>query len=115
MADLRNLDQKEKMFLAGCIKSMILAEGTIKDEELNDLEKITEELQFNDFNDSLTQFEDKIHDKESFWTLAKEIVREETIDLIIKILYEMSIQDGYTFPNEKALIDGLRSIWEKPL
>ena len=54
------LNDSERMFLAGCIKNDIMADGSIDDEELTDMDEILKRLGFNDFDDMLEAFENKI-------------------------------------------------------
>ena len=40
MTELGNLSHEEKVFLAGCIRSIILADGTLQPSELDDADRI---------------------------------------------------------------------------
>ena len=54
------------MFLAGCIKSAIMADGLFGDDELAELEALESELPFQDFPAALEKFEAMVKDSESF-------------------------------------------------
>lgn len=112
MPDIRRLSDQEKMFLAGCIKSMILADGQIDEEEILDLEKITTEMHFDDFEAALEDFEDQVRDEETFWAIAKQIGEPSTQGLIIKVLFELSIQEGYSATPQEKLLHELKDIWK---
>ena len=107
------LSDDEKLFLAGCIKSIILADGTIESEEIDDLNKLTEELGFNDFEEKLEAFENKVHDSEMFWEMAAKIEGKEVRDIILKVMQELSLQDGFTEKVEEKLLSKLIEIWEE--
>ena len=40
MAELANLSHDEKVFLAGCIRTIILADGALQSSELDDVDRI---------------------------------------------------------------------------
>ena len=105
------LDKQEKVFLAGCIKSMILADGKIVEEELIDLEKINKEINFTDFEETLEEFELNVKDEESFWDYAEKIKSETAKELILQTINELSLQKGYTQINELNLIKKLEKKW----
>jgi hypothetical protein len=112
MKQISALSNSEKVFLAGCIKNMILANGTFDDAELNELDLVLEEIEFTDYGDRLTEFEDEIHDNESFWEMAETIEDEETQEMILEILYDLSIQKGLEESTEKSFLDQLKTVWQ---
>ena len=111
MSKPQNLDHDEKVFLAGCIKMIMLADGTIEELELNDLEKIQSRLQFDDFEDCLGEFENTVKDSESYFLLAEKIENTEAQDLILEILDELILQSGSPDPTQKSIFDRLQEIW----
>ena len=111
--DIENLSNEAKMFLAGCIRNLILADGNIMEEELEDLEKLLPDLNFYDFDERLQEFEDTVHDEETFWDEAAKIDDPEVQDLVLSILDELSVMDGYRGQSEKQLISDLHNFWKK--
>ncbi|WP_028972669.1 TerB family tellurite resistance protein [Spirochaeta cellobiosiphila] len=111
MADVQTLNDKEKQFLAGSIKSMVLADGQIDDEEIQEITKITNELNFSDFDQSLEQFEIIVKDQETFWDLSKTITDTSKQDIILDILYDLSLQEGYSHLSQNKLINKIKQIW----
>lgn len=105
------LQPEEKTFLAGCMKSMIMASGSIDDAELEDLDKLYEELGFTDYERCLDIFEDEVQDTDTFWKRAETIQREEAQELILEVLYELSIQDGFASSGEAHLLQDLKEKW----
>ena len=105
------LKDRERMFLAGCIKNDIIADGTIDDEELKDLDVILKKLGFHDFDGMLETFEGTIKDEESFWELAESITSKDVQNIILEVLYELSIQDGLVAPGQKKLMEDLQAAW----
>ena len=104
-------NDNERMFLAGCIKNDIIADGSIDDEELEDLDALLNKLGFHDFDDMLEAFEDKIEDEESFFELAESITSKDVQNIILEVLYELSIQDGFVAPGQKKLMEDLKAAW----
>ena len=109
---LSGFTSKEKLFLAGCIKSIILSDGKIENEELKDLEKIIEGFDFPDFEESLEKFENQIKNTEEFWSLSKTILKDEVKEQTLAILYELSLQEGYQSKNAKSFLQKLQNIWQ---
>ncbi len=112
MADVTKLSEQEKIFLAGCIKSMILADGTIDDAELDDLDKIMTSLKFSDFDESLEKFEESVQDEEGFFKLAEQITNSASKDMILGVLDELSLQTGVAGENKTRLLKRIKEIWK---
>ena len=56
MADIKKLDDRERIFLAGCIESMMLADGFSSEAENSDLNSIVSR-DFPDFDMKLQEFD----------------------------------------------------------
>lgn len=106
------LKEKERIFLAGCIKSLIEADNRMEEAEFTDLEDIIKRLNFDDFDKSLETFESKVKDSETFWQMAGEIDNTETQELVLQILDELSLQDGIPGYEERKIIDDLSKFWD---
>ena len=113
MSDIEKLDQNEKILLAGCIKSIILADGKISTSETEDIDKLYTSEHFNDFEECLEKFESKVKSEEDLWTMAKKITNEENQSIILGYIYEFSIQDGYSNRSETQFINKLKDFWKK--
>jgi uncharacterized tellurite resistance protein B-like protein len=111
MSSIKRLNEEEKMFIAGCIKQLIMVDGNFEEEELLDLDRITGDLQFDEYEASLEAFEEQIVDEESFWEVADHITDTSTQELIITVLYELAIQDGIIEDEEETLIQRLKEHW----
>ncbi len=111
MPDLQKLSRQERVFLAGAIKALILADGKIEEAELDDLDRIVQKLDFEDFDECLEQFEQEARNEEGFRVLAENIFHEETRQLILSLLWELALQEGAARPDEVALIKTLQTWW----
>ena len=111
MHDLHKLSRQERVFLAGAIKALILADGKIEESELEELDHIVVKLKFDDFDSCLEQFEQEARREEGFRILAENIFHEETRRLILALLWELALQQGAARPDEVAVIKTLQSWW----
>lgn len=111
MKDISSFDERERMFLAGCIKNIIMADRQFDDEEMNELDQLLGDMNFSDYEESLEDFESEVQDSDSFWKMAETIDNEDTQDLVLEILYDLSMQNGLAEPAENKLISKLQTIW----
>jgi len=102
------------MFLAGCMKNLILTDGSIETNEIEGLDDVIDALRFTDFDERLNKFEEQTHTWEEFWEEAAQIDSEETRSFIIAVLEEMAVKDALYQRAERKLIDDLRAHWNKP-
>ncbi len=113
MSDISNLEHNEKVFLAGCIKTILLADGNISQAETDDINKLYDVEKFNDFEECLNEFESKIKEEEDFLNFAREINNSDTQDIILGQLFSISIDDGVQGTSETHIINKLKSIWKR--
>ena len=104
------LSKDERIFLAGCMKSMILADGSVAPTEVEELDRLIKRLEFGDFEKSLEDFDAQIKDTETFWEKA-ETISSNARALILSVLEELALFEGIPQPVERALLDQLRDAW----
>ena len=107
MAEIEKLTIDERIFLAGCIKTMILADGNISTSELSDIEDLFKTEGFEDFDECLEEFEKNITSNEEFWELAAEITSPKSRSIIMKYLDEVILIDGFPDMAEKKFFNQL--------
>jgi hypothetical protein len=112
MKDISGFEGLERVFFAGCIKNMIMADRQFDESELNELDKLLEDCNFTDYEESLEEFESTVRDSDTFWEMAENIENPETQEIILEILYDLSIQKGMEDPSEEHLITQLKEIWQ---
>ncbi len=112
MADLAQLSHFEKVFFAGCIRALILADGSIQEAELKDLDKIYRKLDFHDYEECLDEYEEKYPDEESFMKAASQITSSAAQDLILKTVYDLTIQNGAPEDSQEGIFLKLSKLWE---
>ncbi len=114
MNTVEKLSQDDKVFLAGCIESMIMADGHIESSEIEDLNRILDQVEFADqYEDCLVEFNEEVVDEETFWEKAREIESKEVQDLILEIIEELSLQDGFSGIDQDHLFHRLEQLWER--
>lgn len=111
--NLASLNEQEKIFLAGAIKALILADGQPSEPELDDLDRIVDGLGFHDFDEHLTRFENDVVAEEDFEYLARNIFHAEAKSQITRILWDLALQKGFASPEEETLIKNIRRWWQE--
>jgi uncharacterized tellurite resistance protein B-like protein len=110
MAEIEKLNDHEKVFLAGCIESMMLADGFSNEAEISDLNTIVSK-DFPDFDLKLQEFDEQVEDDEGFWAMAKTITMRGSRDIILEVLEGLALGDGLVHRNEDTLLDRLKALW----
>ena len=113
MSETRDLNEQEKIFLAGAIKVLILSDGAAVQQELDDLDRIVEGLGFHDFDEHLERFEKVVVSDEDFEFLARNIFHADAKALITRILWDLALQKGYASPENEELIKKIRTWWKE--
>lgn len=92
--------------------AIIVADSNIEENELDNLDKTVKELNFDDFDDCLSEFESQIKDSETFFEKAETITKPEVRDAIVKTLYEFLRSNGIPEKSEGSFFERLRKLWE---
>ena len=113
MSELSRLSHEERVFLAGCIRTVMLADGHMQDAELKDLDRIYKNLDFHDYDECLDEFEEKITDEKAFMIEAARIRSPEAQNLILDTVYELAVQNGAPDDEQEGIFMKLSKLWEK--
>ncbi len=111
MFRIGDLTHAEKVFFAGCLRGMILADGYAKDEEVAGLNQLRDEFHFRDLDECLEEFESSVRDNRQFWDMAAAVTRKEARELILQRIDEISRLDGYKSTNETDFYNRLVETW----
>lgn len=112
MADLSKLDKTAKIFLAGCMKTMMMADGNISQSELKDIDKLYTQEHFTDFEECLEEFENIVNEEKDFWKMAGTITDQAIRDEILGHIYEVSLEDGIASDSETKFYKKLEDFWK---
>lgn len=113
MTDVSDLNEQEKIFLAGAIKALILSDGVPSQVELDDLDRVVDELGFHDFDEHLVRFETDAPEAEDFEYLARNIFHDKAKALITQILWDLALQKGFASPEDEDLIRKIGEWWKE--
>jgi hypothetical protein len=113
MITIADLNEQEKIFLAGAIKALLLADGAVDDAQLDDLDRLVEGLGFDDFDEHLVRFEKVAASDQDFEFLARNIFHPQSKALISSILDELAVQKGIPTPEDDELIGKIREWWKE--
>jgi hypothetical protein len=105
------LSERERIFLAGCMKSMILADGKIDIEEVDELDRLIDQIDFTDFEICLEKFEVHFRDSDAFWDEAKSM-KDQAKETILTLLEDISLMEGFRQIAETKLLANLKEIWK---
>ncbi|HUX20584.1 MAG TPA: hypothetical protein VMW69_05040 [Spirochaetia bacterium] len=105
------LTKSERVFLAGCVKSVMLSDGVIEYQENVELDALIMRLEFGDFGDCLESFESSVKDEEDFWQMASTIERAEARNIIIESLREIILHGGVPSEAGEILLSRLKETW----
>jgi len=113
MESIEGLNEQEKIFLAGAIKVLLLADGVFSSSELNDLDRIVKGLGFEDFERTLEEFEKAVVTDQDFEFLARNIFHQTAKTIITSILWDLALQKGFASPEDEGLIKKIREWWRE--
>ncbi len=111
MENVNLMEQNEKVFFAGCLKSLLLSDGKIENSEITDLNELTNKLCFKSFDSCLETFEERVKTIETFWEMAENITSNDVQDLIITSLHEIQLKDHIPSYQNGSLVGELEYIW----
>lgn len=119
--ELSSLTWDEKVFFAGSLRAMILADGVVEDDEIAWVDRIRDEDRFDDMDQCLDEFSAKSEEvaggpesgkpSSAYYTLAESITRSDARELILERLEAISNRDGYQKEAEAAFFTRLREVW----
>lgn len=110
MADIAKLTKAEKIFLAGCIKKIILGDGVTNKEENEELNLIID-TDFNDFDARLAEFENKIAEEEDFIKMATGIKGKPARTVILNVIQDLAMHGGFVNQSGNGLLSELKEVW----
>jgi hypothetical protein len=113
MSALTQLSHEEKVLLAGCMRAAIVADATFDEAEMGDLDKIRKELEFHDYEECLEEFESRNSEDEYLFTSAARIKSPAAQDLILRVVYDLSLQNGAQESPQRELFQKLNRLWER--
>jgi len=115
MENIAAFNNEEKILLAGSMKSIILADGTIAESVIEDMNSILKKIQFepDDFDHCLRLFDTAYNNSDQYFYAMKKISGELNKNLILEVLEELANLEGYETEGQKRLIKRLKTLWDQ--
>ncbi len=110
---IRELTLDERSFLAGAVKILLLSDGVIDDEEIAGVDRLRDVYHFEDMDECLVRFEERVEGDGDFEAFAREITRKEARDFVVEELHELSLKGGYQGHEEHGFIERITRIWSE--
>jgi len=110
---VHTLTHDEKVLLAGAIKTTIVGDGAIEGPELDDLDQISRRLSFHDYEQCLEEFEQRVPDEDAFYEAARAITNPQAQDVILHVVYDLSLHSGAAEGPQERVFDRLNAIWRR--
>jgi hypothetical protein len=108
--ELPDLNQDERTALVGLIKLIVMSDGEVSEDELEDVETLVAAFGDEGYQRTLDAFEKRFQDEESFKKFLKTIGRQEARDLIFGTVLE-GAGEGALDNAETGLLDWLAQTW----
>jgi len=109
--ELSELNQDERIALAGLMKIVVLSDRSGSDEELDYVHDLSDELGAEGYQKALDAFEKRFADVKTFQTFLRGIKREEARDLIFATVVEAAEAEGIE-GQEAQILDWLAKAWD---
>jgi hypothetical protein len=108
--ELPDLNQDERTALVGLMKLIVMSDGEVSEDELEDVEALVAAFGDDGYQRTLDAFEKRFQDEESFKKFLKTIGRQEARDLIFGTVLE-GAGEGALDSAETGLLDWLAQTW----
>jgi hypothetical protein len=108
--ELPDLNQDERTALVGLMKLIVMSDGEVSEDELEDVEMLVDAFGDEGYQRTLDTFEKRFQDEESFKKFLKTIGRQEARDLIFGTVLE-GAGEGALDSAETGLLDWLVQTW----
>jgi hypothetical protein len=92
MTDLKELNHREKVILAGCMKGVIMIDGDLDPEELDYVDSMYRSANFKDFDACLAESERLFPDEDDLVQAAADVRKPASRETIREALHELSLR-----------------------
>lgn len=109
--ELADLNQDERTVLVGLLKLVMMSDGTISDDELEQIEMVVGAWGEEPYQTTLDMFEKRFIDEAGFRAFIKTIGRQEARELIYAIVSDSAGMEAVE-GKEAELLDWLAETWK---
>ena len=110
LMELSDLNQDERVALIGLMKSVVLSDAEVSEDELEHIESLVDAFGEGEYQKSLDGFETRFLDAAAFRTFLKTVSRQDARDLIFGTVLEAA-GEGALEGREADLLDWLSKAW----
>lgn len=108
--ELQDLNTDERTALVGLIKAVVMSDGNVSEDELEEVEDIVDAFGEESYQQSLDAFEARFLDQASFQRFLRTITRQEARDLIYGNVLQAASADAIE-GRESELLGWLADAW----
>ncbi|MDZ4695267.1 MAG: TerB family tellurite resistance protein [Deltaproteobacteria bacterium] len=109
--NIEELNPDERLALVALVKTVILADGHVSTEEVEELEDLVDALGEPAYQALLTEAERRFKTEKSMKDFLKTITGEDAREVILGTVMEMALSDSVD-RSESELLDWLAETWE---
>jgi hypothetical protein len=109
--DIEDLNEDERTALVGLLKAVVLADGTISDEEIGEVDQVVEALGEEEYQRHMDRFEETFTDLASFQKFLGTIERQDARELIFGTVLSGAAGDAIE-KGESDLLTWLAQAWD---
>jgi hypothetical protein len=108
--ELQELNPDERTALVGLVKAVVMSDGNVSEDEIEEVERIVEAFGEDAYQRSLDAFESRFLDENSFRRFLTTISRQEARDLIYGTVLQGAAADAIE-GRESELLSWLTDAW----
>ena len=109
--ELADLNQDERIALAGLLEFVVLASGHVTEDEQNEIDSIVEALGDESFRKAMDEVDKRFADETALRAFLSTIERQEVREVIYGTVIEAAMADTVE-GRESALLDWLAKEWK---
>ncbi|HET6284827.1 MAG TPA: hypothetical protein VFH73_27975 [Polyangia bacterium] len=109
--ELADLNQDERTVLVGLLKVVVMSDGNVSEDELEQIEAVVEAWGEPQYQQTLDMFEKRFLDEKSFRAFLTTIGRQEARELIYATIADSAAMDAIE-GKEADLLDWLAGVWK---
>jgi hypothetical protein len=108
--ELQELNVDERTALVGLIKEVVMSDGNVSEDEIEEVEEIVDAFGEKSYQEALDAFESRFPDEQSFKGFLRTIGRQEARDLIYGSVLQAASADAIE-GHESELLVWLADAW----
>jgi hypothetical protein len=108
--ELRDLNQDERTALVGLMKLVVMSDGEVSEDEIEHVEELVDAFGQAEYERTLSAFEKRFNDEDSFKAFLRTIGRQDARELIFEKILE-GAGEGAVEGDEAEVLDWLSKTW----